>query len=71
MDARDQDLVSATADYVWGEMVLMRQYGFTDVEGDLRVEDGVLRADVRGKAPTAAEFITLTFNTETRNGISD
>jgi len=64
MDARDQDLVSATADYVWGEMVLMRQYGFTDVEGDLRVEAGVLRADVRGKAPTAAEFITLTFNVE-------
>jgi hypothetical protein len=64
MDESDAKIVSATVDYVWDEMSLMRQYGFTDVEGDLRVEDGVLRADVRGKAPTAAEFITLTFNVE-------
>jgi hypothetical protein len=71
MDEQDEKIMSATADYMWDEMSLMRQYGFTDVEGDLRVEDGVLRADVRGKAPTAAEFITLTFNTETLNGNSD
>ena len=64
MDECSEKIVSATVDYVWGEMSLMRQYGFTDVEGDLRVEDGVLRADVRGKAPVAAEFITLTFDVE-------
>jgi len=64
MDERDEKIVSATADYMWDEMSLMREYGFTDVEGDLRLEDGVLRADVTGKAPTAAEFITLTFNVE-------
>lgn len=64
MDERDQKIVSVVADYLWDEMSSMRERGCTDVEGDLRVKDGVLRGNARGVLPKPAEFITLTFNVE-------
>lgn len=62
MDERDEKIVSAVAGYMWDEMAQMRQRGLTHLEGDLRVEEGVLKAEVRGVDSRPAESITLTFS---------
>lgn len=64
MDERDQKIVSVVSDYLWDEMSAMRERGCTDVEGDLRVKDRVLRGKARRTIPKPAEFITLSFKVE-------
>jgi len=62
MGERDDRILETVTAHVWGQMDVMRRSGCTDVEGEIRVDDDVLKASVRAIWPKPAEFIVLTFD---------